>query len=529
MSVVTLLVLIGLITLLISYPYIKDNFQDINPAFLERQSSVGSTRQKGESAIYRSVNVPHGISLTGGLRIRIGYKLRDGCLKDVWSQALANANSRDEIKSGKKISDLMKFAFPSGLKLTIGQINTLLHQIAERTSRLTDKSKVGIFTDFTSPESIFLALSCFFVSEKTLVSYNSLPKKPVEDLDLMFVDAAQYGKVSSMGFKNIVVIGRPGIPSIVSSDEETTKVLDFKTKIADVGGTVEPTFKYSYDPDTQYMNFNNKPYTEINESREVDFFQRSFVSSIGSRLMSLPKAFNWSKDDSLLVVASPMDGQSKNFLLMNILCGILSGVRQISVVSDSDVNNLNDLLEIDRNVTILAARDQTLKRLVSQTSVSLFKKFLIDRSEYLNSTGIFNTIGCSVGGLHLKLVYSMQSSNPLSSRLYNTLRSCLGSRIIREKYTSLTMGPIFKTNVYESRVLIDSKLNGHRFVQFGVPADCLELKLKKSKDEDKDGELYARGYSVGKGVEGEDYDENFWVRLGINGQFAPDGCFYSYA
>lgn len=528
MSLVSLLVLIGLITLLICYPYIKDNLQDINPAFLEHQASVGPTRRKGESAVYRSVNVPHGLSLTGGLRIRVGYKLRDGCLKDVWSRALGGRKADGKAGTVTKTADQTKFVFTNGVKLTIGQINTLLHRIAEKTTRLTDKPNIGIFSDFASPESIFLALSCFFVSEKTLVSYNSLPKKPVEDLDLIFVDAEQYGKVSAMGFKKIVVIGRPGIPSIVSSDEKTTQVFDFKTKIADVGGTVEPTYKYLYDPDTQYMKFNNKPYCEINGSREVDFFQRSFVSSIASRLMSLPKAFIWSKDDSLLVVASPMNGESKNFLLMNVLCGILSGVRQISIVADSDINSLNDVLKIDRNVTILTAKDQVLQRVVSQTPVSLFKKFLIGRSEYLNSTGVFNTLGRFVCGLRLKLVYSMQSSTPLNSTQYNTLRSCLGSRIIREAYTPLTMGPIFKTNIYESRVLADTKLKGHRFVELGVPADCLELKLKKNKDEDRDGELYARGYSVGKGVEGKDYDKDFWVPLGITGQFAPDGCFYAY-
>lgn len=497
MSFLETLVLTALVTLLIAWPYLKEYLNDVNPIFLQRQSSIGPTREKGESAIYRSVDVPHGLPLTGGLRIKFDYRLRDGSLKDIWYLALYGT-------TGTK-KDLSKTILSIGGKtLSIGQVNTLIHQAAKKLDKLTKCSKIGIYSDFTSLESILVTFSCFFISEKTLVNFNSFPKKPIEDLDLIVVDESNVSKVENLGFATIVVIGK------TEGNSHTVSL--------DIDNNVEASSEYSYIPDKEYMKFNVQPYSEVNEFREVRFFQRSIVSSVSSRLMSLPKEFSWNGKDSVVITVKPTR-DSKNGFLTNLLCGILSRVNRVTAVSDKSVENLDQLLSLDPSVTILATDDAELDGLVRHTDINILKKFLINRSEYLNSVGIFNTLG-KARKLHLKLVYSLQTDQPLSSPEYNMLRSSLGSRIIREKYSSLTMGPVLKTNVYESRVF-----NG-KMTELGVAANCVEIKTKGKEDKDT-GELYARGYSIGKGVEGVDYDDDFWVSVGISGRFAKDGCFYA--
>ncbi|QPG77157.1 hypothetical protein FOA43_004562 [Brettanomyces nanus] len=511
MSLFVTLILIALVTFIICLPYIKANLADISPSFLERQSSVGPTRKQGESTAYRSVDVPHGLPLTGGLRIRIGYKLRDGCLKDIWSIALKGTSDTPDSSTASTL-----IQFDNGVQLSIGRINHLIHIISSKLEKLTQSDKIGIFSDYLSPQSVLLTLSCFFVSEKTLVNFNSLPKQPVEDLDLIIVDKAHYQKVLSLGFSKVIVIGDVEDPNVVSFDES----------IVPIETSIKSSSDYSYKPNEEYMDFNNQPYTEINDFREVHFFQRSFVSAIGARLLSLPTDFSWSESDSLLIgVSSMIDPCSKNALITNLLCGLLSRVSKITIRSEDKLQSVDQYVS---DATILAISDQTLNRIVSSTSVSLFKKFEINRAEYFNSLGFFTTIGKISPGLHLKLVYSLQTNRLITSRQYNTLRSSLGARIIREKYSHVVVGPVLKTNIFEHRVLSHEKFNGFSISQLGVSSNALELKLKKKSDDDNTGELYARGYSVGKGEEGIDYDAEFWVDLGIRGKFAKDGCFYEY-
>ncbi|VEU21910.1 DEKNAAC102914 [Brettanomyces naardenensis] len=497
----TSIALLLLVILLISWPYLKTNLSDISPAFLQRQSSVGPTRKSNESAAYRSVDVPHGLPLTGGLRIRIGYKLRDGCLKDIWDIALKGGNKEASV------------VFPDDLELTIGQINTVINSIADKLAEITeDTDKIGIFSDFLSTESILLALSCFFISERTLVNYNSIPSSPAKDVRLMVVDKRHADKVKGMGFKRVIVIeggstGEKGstgdgeLPSIFPSLKEPS-----------------PTFSSSYSPNEQYMQFNNQPYSEINDFRQVDFFQRNFVSTVASRLLSLPAGFEWSESDSVLISVSPFDVSSKNALITNLLCGLVSKVSKITIVNEEKLN-LDSISS--SSATILSTSDQCLHRLTEDAG-----GFLTERSESLNSLGIFNRIGRISRRLDLKIVYALQTNKPLTSREYNRIRSCLGSRIVRETYNHLAIGPVLKTNIFEYRVLGNEVLRKSRVVQLGVAVNCLELKIKKEGEKDDKGELYARGYSVGKGKEGVDYDEEFWVNLGVEGRFGRDGCFY---
>lgn len=73
---------------------------DAHPILLARQSQPSPVRQSGESAIYRSHSVPHGMPLNSGLHIKDPgaskwARGRDGDLRDIWRRAIAGALDRD--------------------------------------------------------------------------------------------------------------------------------------------------------------------------------------------------------------------------------------------------------------------------------------------------------------------------------------------------------------------------------------------------------------------------------------------------
>lgn len=76
----------------VAYPIIYPNEPDTHPLLLARQSSVNPVRNKNESALYRSPEVPHGYPLKTGLNVKDEGAPRwnggkDGDIRDVWRVA----------------------------------------------------------------------------------------------------------------------------------------------------------------------------------------------------------------------------------------------------------------------------------------------------------------------------------------------------------------------------------------------------------------------------------------------------------
>lgn len=82
----------GVLVLFAAYPLLYSREPDSHPFFLARQSSPSYVRQPGESAIYRSLDTPHGYPLRSGLNVKDPgapkwTSGRDGDLRDIWQQA----------------------------------------------------------------------------------------------------------------------------------------------------------------------------------------------------------------------------------------------------------------------------------------------------------------------------------------------------------------------------------------------------------------------------------------------------------
>jgi len=97
-SIYTSLLTVVLVAYLV-YPLFFVKEPDTHPLLLARQATASPTRQPGESAIYRSLEAPHGYPLRSGLNVKDPgapkwTSGRDGDLRDVWKTALEGVNGR---------------------------------------------------------------------------------------------------------------------------------------------------------------------------------------------------------------------------------------------------------------------------------------------------------------------------------------------------------------------------------------------------------------------------------------------------
>ncbi|GMM27864.1 hypothetical protein DAMA08_005800 [Martiniozyma asiatica (nom. inval.)] len=482
---------------------------EIDPAVLQLQTSLSETRQPAESAIHRSVDVPHGVSLTSGLHIRIGYKVRDGCLKDIWHCALNN-DSHETILQWNKI------------QFTVSQVNTMLHQLADFFSKIgLDKkelelddtlsksfaySKIAICVKELKAEATLAIMSAFFVSDLTVINYTQPPTELPDDCDTVFVDDLSLVWIKKLGFKNIIYIGDAPILDVIRFND----IVDFKE-------SVTGSKNYEYNPSLDFMNFNNYVYSEVSGDKEIKFYQRNFVASVSSKLMSLHTAYSWNEDDSLLILGSNTSAWERN-VIHTTLCGLLTSVRKIQFETRETVGSLQDLAQ--QNATILCTEPMMLSQLTRSGKKHIKKSFLLQRAEVLNSHGVFASFGKLESTLNLKLIYVYESDQIVSTAATNLSKSVMGSRIVKETHCPASMGPIFKTNVQDYRITQFGKYH-----LMGVPSNCLEAKVKKESEEAKVGTLCIRGLSLGKGQD-ITFDEEYWYDTKIKGTFAQDGCFY---
>lgn len=86
-------IIVGLLVIVIVYPLFVSAEPDIHPFLLARQAASSPIRHPGESATYRSTDIPYGYPLRSGLAIKDSGAStwatgRDGDLRDIWRQAV---------------------------------------------------------------------------------------------------------------------------------------------------------------------------------------------------------------------------------------------------------------------------------------------------------------------------------------------------------------------------------------------------------------------------------------------------------
>lgn len=103
-SIYTTIISISLVAYLL-YPVFFSPEPDTHPLLLARQAIASPVRQQGESAIFRSLEIPHGYPLRSGLNVKDPgapkwSSGRDGDIRDVWKQAVSGPVDADGKSTG---------------------------------------------------------------------------------------------------------------------------------------------------------------------------------------------------------------------------------------------------------------------------------------------------------------------------------------------------------------------------------------------------------------------------------------------
>jgi len=106
-------IIVGLLAFVLVYPLLVSKDPDTHPFLLARQAQTSPIRQQGESATYRSTEIPYGYPLRSGLGIKDPGASkwttgRDGDLRDVWRQAVSGPKKEDgsSVGPGAKITTI---------------------------------------------------------------------------------------------------------------------------------------------------------------------------------------------------------------------------------------------------------------------------------------------------------------------------------------------------------------------------------------------------------------------------------------
>ena len=105
---------------------------DVHPLLLARQSSPSYVRQPKESAVYRSLETPHGYPLKSGLSVKDAGQPkwasgRDGDLRDVWRRAVSGPVDADGKPTGEQAGKVI---------MTHGKENAVEYSFAKLSSEI---------------------------------------------------------------------------------------------------------------------------------------------------------------------------------------------------------------------------------------------------------------------------------------------------------------------------------------------------------------------------------------------------------
>lgn len=122
-SILTTLLALVIVAFL-AYPMVFPDEPDTHPLLLARQATASPVRNKGESAVYRSPEVPHGYPLKSGFNVKDASAPRwaagrDGDIRDIWREVQKGGRTGPD---GKDI--------PTGLIMTVlGKEEIVYHDI----------------------------------------------------------------------------------------------------------------------------------------------------------------------------------------------------------------------------------------------------------------------------------------------------------------------------------------------------------------------------------------------------------------
>ncbi|KAK4544229.1 hypothetical protein LTR36_004439 [Oleoguttula mirabilis] len=546
-SLLTTLIALTLLAF-VAYPIFYAAEPDTHPLLLARQSTASPIRQKNESSVYRSPEVPYGYPLKTGLNVKdVGAPRwasgKDGDLRDVWR----------EVQRGGSVGEDGK-AVPQGSIMTVlGKEEVVEHGVEEMSKEIdvigkhlsqAGVKKVAIYLP-NSVEYLQTIFACaFYGLTPILLPYNQPHQKVYDLVNATGADAlicaagnlpldAVAKHCQNLHLLTWVVektsrhMDWNGVPDAAHDRLSVSVWHDIIAEQKTSASAALPTNEQGAKPGdlitvTQPSN-NPQAKPEI-----VTFTQANLVAATAALITTLPLRQRFTPADLVL----PADAFTHTYVLCQTLAALFT---HASLAINSVAGPGVDLALASRSIspTVIIASAETLAAIhttgtagISSAAQKLGKytqaqamsagRMPTDNMLFRVLSPSATASGNAPGKLRLILVAERVGggSPALSSTTLSDLRIFTRARICYALTAPQVAGAIAQTNVFDYR-----RVDGGGHSHFGTPLSSVEVKLVAGEDGNvagntPRGEMVVMGPAVSGGGE---------VRLPVQGRVRVDG------
>ncbi|CAK4030973.1 AMP-extracellular domain-containing [Lecanosticta acicola] len=532
------------------YPLLLNSEPDTHPLLLARQSSASPVRNKGESAVYRSPETPHGYPLRTGLNVKDAGAPRwspgkDGDLRDVWREVQRGGSQGAD---GKEVSAgliMSVFGKEEIVEHDIGEMSKEINIIGAHLKKSGAKA-VAIYLP-NSVEYLQTLFACaFYGLSPVLLPFNLPHPKLYELLKATGADGlvCQAGTVPLDDLAEEV----KSLRSLIWVVERTSRHMDWNGVPEGAEGRLSVGVWHDVVDESMKNASAEVPSNESGDTpRElitvwqsttltskpeiVSFSQENIVAAVGALISAIPLRQRFSSADLIL----PADSFTHTYVLSQTLAALFT---HASLAINSVAAPGIDLELARRGVapTVIIASAETLAQLHQKETAGISSglqrigKYTQDQTVSagrMPTDGIlFKLLAPSSANTQpgkLRLILTSErlgaGSPALSSTMLSDLRIFTRSRIIYALTTAKVAGAVAQTNVFDYR-----RDDGTEHSHFGIPLSSVEVKLLSSGNDEAVAAQEPKGalWVGGPAVSGSE------VKLPVQGRIRED-CTLAFA
>ncbi|KAL9089174.1 MAG: hypothetical protein Q9159_002645 [Coniocarpon cinnabarinum] len=493
--------LVALVAIVLLYPLLTYKEPDTHPLILARQSNVSMVRMPGESAVYRSIEVPHGLPLKTGLNVKQEGQGRwmpgrDGDLRDVWLRVVHGTLADDGKATGRK----------AAIKTVYGREEVETHDTEVLTKQINaigryvqEKSATSLAICLPNSVELLLVIfaAAFYGFHPVLIPYGLS-----QDTTTKLISASNANTVisqaGSIPLADIKAQCRY-VKLVISVVEKTSRHMDWNEDddkvhseawhdiVKQSSGATQDSLPGIKDVEargitTVWMN-------EGSTSGEmVTFTQQNMVAAAAAQISALPIRHRLTHEDLFL----PADNMTQAHILTQTLAALYSGTSlALNSVAGPDVDLASAAMGVSPTVMAVSAKSVVKLHEATRSTItgSVQKYALNTQKQALHSgymppskiaSGVIQPTRTTLGKIpnKLRLLYIYEKANGglarLSSDTMSELRAFTGARVIYGLTAPKIAGTITQTQFYDYRKARgDSGAQSH----VGAPVSCLEVKL----------------------------------------------------
>ncbi|KAE8352756.1 hypothetical protein BDV28DRAFT_120453 [Aspergillus coremiiformis] len=509
----------GTIVAFLIFSFVTSKEPDVHPFLLARQSTAFPVRQPGESAVYRSLETPHGFPLRSGLNVKDPgapkwTSGRRGDLRDVWKAAVRGAveEGKSSGQQGKIYTVLGRRAIEHSLEQVTQEINV----IGSRLQSSKAKTVAICLTD--SVELLATIFAGAFFGFKTIIIPHNLDPKDLSNLlqkaeaDVLIAEAGALDL-------SLVASSNKHLSQVIWVAKLGSRHMDWNDVPGDVKGTLEVAVWHelveekkdlagldvpSWEPNTPTPSLTTVWPSATQVAEFVEYQPENLISAIAGLTYSLPRNQRFGPSDLVLSI----DSLSRSYPLCQIMAALYSNA---SVALNSVAGESVDfaLATVGVSPTVVIASSRTMShyhdRFMEPHSgvISSFARWFDVRkldAGVMPSHGMVSQVAnigptaeLSLDKLRLLCISHRVDADPqvrLTCVQLTDLRIFTGARVVYALTGPGVAGAVSQTNVFDYR-------RGKGQSHLGAPLSSVEVVLTGvSEDKENEGQITISGPAV---------------------------------